>query len=51
VDKQVLIDMTVRQEYNTVAYIRAETPMGFSCDDTSTFQFTAGNPNLPSFGI
>ena len=51
VDKQVLIDMTVRQEYNTVAYIRAETPMGFSCDDTSTLRFTAGNPNLPSFGI
>jgi hypothetical protein len=51
VDKQVLIDMTVRQEYNTVAYIRAETPGGFSCDDTATLQFTAGNPNLPSFGI
>ena len=49
VDKQVLIDMTVRQEYNTVAYIRAETPGGFSCDDTSTLQFTAGNPNLPTF--
>ena len=51
VDKQVLIDMTVRQEYNTVAYIRAETPLGFSCDDTATLQFTAGNPNLPTFGV
>jgi len=50
VDKQVLIDMTVRQEYNTVAYIRAETPNGSSCEDTSTLQFTAGNPNLPTFG-
>ena len=51
VDKQVLIDMTVRQEYNTVAYIRAETPNGSSCEDTSTLQFTAGNPNLPTFGV
>jgi len=51
VDKQVLIDMTVRQEYNTVAYIRAQTPLGFDCDDTATLQFTAGNPNLPSFGF
>ena len=49
--KQVLIDMTVRQDYNTEVAIRAVTPTGsFFCDSGTSLQFTAGNPNLPIFG-
>eukprot|EP00563_Minutocellus_polymorphus_P003875 CAMPEP_0181040420 /NCGR_PEP_ID=MMETSP1070-20121207/11038_1 /TAXON_ID=265543 /ORGANISM="Minutocellus polymorphus, Strain NH13" /LENGTH=936 /DNA_ID=CAMNT_0023118427 /DNA_START=14 /DNA_END=2824 /DNA_ORIENTATION=+ len=50
VDKEILIDMTVRQTYDTTVFVRAETPGGATCSDTATLSFTSGNPNLPSFG-
>jgi len=50
IDKNILIDMTVRQTYDTTVFVRAETPGGASCEDTATLSFEAGNPNLPTFG-
>ena len=50
IDKQILIDMTVRQTYDTTVFVRAETPGGASCEDTTTLSFEAGNPSLPTFG-
>jgi hypothetical protein len=50
VDKEILIDMTVRQTYDTTVFVKAQTPGGATCSDTATLSFTSGNPNLPSFG-
>ena len=50
VDKEILIDMTIRQTYDTTVFVRAVTPGGAQCSDTATLSFESGNPNLPSFG-
>jgi len=50
VDKEILIDMTVRQTYDTTAYVVAETPGGATCSATGSLSFTSGNPMMPTFG-
>ena len=50
IDKNILIDMTVRQTYDTEVYVKAQTPGGAVCDDTASISFESGNPAIPQFG-